>query len=407
MIEVEEAQRLVLEQAAALRPVRVSVGEALGCVLAEDVSSDRDSPPWDKSMVDGYAICSADLASGAAEFEILEEVVAGAVPAREVTPGRATRIMTGAPMPPGADAVVMIERTRCVSGDRVAIEDAPARPGQNILRQATAFRRGEALVKAGTTISPVDVGLLCEAGAATPPVIPRPRVSVLSTGNELVVPGKPAGPGEIYNSNGPMLAALAARGGATVLELGIARDEHDELREKIAAGLQADVLLLSGGVSAGVLDLVPSVLEELGVERVFHKVRMKPGKPIWFGVWRSKARRVLVFGLPGNPVGSLVGFELLVRPAIERLAGRRGTPPAKIRVRIGGGEFRQRGDRTTYYPAAGVSLDSRAPELPVATLLPWQGSADLRTLAAANLLAIFPPGERKYAAGDEADALRL
>jgi len=407
MISVDEALRLVLKHADPLAAVRTPVGMSLGCILAENATSDLDSPPWDKSMVDGYAIRAADLATGMAELTVQEEVVAGAVPTLVVPPGATTRIMTGAPIPEGAEAMVMVERTELLANDCVRIEDAPPKPGQNILRRGSSFRRGEVIVPARTMIGPVHIGLLCEVGCAEPLVTPRPRVAILSTGNELVGAAEEPRPGQIRNSNGPMLAALVSKVDATPHELGVARDELDDLRRLIAAGLESDVLVLSGGVSAGVLDLVPIVLTELGVERVFHKVSMKPGKPLWFGVRQKEDRHTLVFGLPGNPVSSLVGFELFVRPAVERMAGRDVTPHPTFRAQIGEGKFHQRGDRTTYYPAVRQPAEKGEANQPSIRLLSWHGSADLRTLAEANLLAIFPPGDREYAGGDTVDVLPI
>jgi molybdopterin molybdotransferase len=407
MIDVDEALRLVLQQATPLSPSRQSPACALGCLLAEDVLSDLDSPPWDKSMVDGYAIHAADLAGGAAELTILEEVVAGAVPKHAVEPGRATRIMTGAPIPDGADAVVMIERTTLSGDNRVQIHDQPPRPGQNILPRGSAFRAGEVVIASGSTVRAATVGVLCEVGHVEPLVIPHPRVAILSTGNELISPGAVPRPGQIRNSNGPMLAALVQQRGATPIELPVARDTVGALRELIGEGLKSDVLVLSGGVSAGVLDLAPQVLAELGVSQVFHKVRLKPGKPLWFGTRKSGERQTLVFGLPGNPVSSLVCFELFVRPVLERLRGL-PTPAARtFRAKIAEGEFQHRGDRPTYYPAVLVSAATAASDLPTVRLLRWQGSADLRALAEADALVIFPAGECNYAAGDKVEALPI
>ena len=407
MIAVEEALRLVLTQANPLPAARIPVGESLGCVLAENVLSDLDSPPWDKSMVDGYAIRVADLSTGTAELKVLEEVVAGAVPSQPIQPGTATRIMTGAPIPAGTEAVVMVERTELLANDRVRIEAPPHEVGQNILRCGSSFRRGTVIVPSGTTIGPVHVGLFCEVGRAKPLVIPRPRVAILSTGNELVSAAEIPQPGQIRNSNGPMLAALVAKVRATPQQLGVARDELDALRRLVAEGLKSDVLVLSGGVSAGVLDLVPQVLNELGVEQVFHKVSIKPGKPLWFGVRHREGRRTLVFGLPGNPVSSLVGFELFVRPAIERMAGRTAAPHQTYRAKIGDGRVHQRGNRMTYHPAVRESGAPHGSDLPTVKLLSWHGSADLRTLADANLLAILPPGDQIYSVGGEIEVLPI
>ena len=301
MLSVAEALQLVLHQARPLSPRRIPAAEALGCTLADAVTSDIDSPPHDKSIVDGYALRSADVGAAGAELTILEEVTAGAVPTKEVVAGTATRIMTGAPLPAGADAVVMIEQTT-QTGERVRIDAPAVRAGQNIMRRAVALARGQQVLAPGGRLRPIELGLLAEIGRTSVLAVPRPNVAVLATGNELVEPGEMPGPGQIRNSNGPLLAALVRQTGATPIDLGIARDDAADLRSKVSAGLAHDVLVLSGGVSAGVLDLVPQVLAELGVRQVFHKVNLKPGKPLWFGVHpRSAGVSTLVFGLPGNP----------------------------------------------------------------------------------------------------------
>jgi molybdopterin molybdotransferase len=396
MFSVAEALELVLGECRPLAPVEMPAIEAVDLTLAEEVASDIDSPPHDKSMVDGYAIRAADLVAGRADFEVVEEVTAGAVPAREIAAGQATRIMTGAPIPAGADAVVMIERGRESGPDRVELSDRPPSPGQNIMRRGTAFVRGTVVVPAGAKIRPLEVAVLCEVGRARVEVVPRPTVSILATGNELVPADRTPAAGQLRNTNGPMLAAAVAKAGGIANLMDIARDERDALAAAISSGLAADVLVLSGGVSAGVLDLVPGVLAELGVEQVFHKVDMKPGKPLWFGVRRRGAagRQTLVFGLPGNPVSSLVCFELFVRPALARLAGRKDDPkvvPAALTQ-----SFTQRGDRPTYYPARLEFTQGAFHVTPVA----WKGSADLAGLVPANALAHFPAGERQFEAGE-------
>jgi molybdopterin molybdotransferase len=278
------------------------------------------------------------------------------------------------------------------------------------------------VLRTGDEIRPAEVGILAEVGRTEVEVFPRPRVAIVSTGNELIeVQARPAA-SQIRNSNGPMLAAAARRAGAIPLPLGIARDEPADLRAKIGQGLAAEVLVLSGGVSAGVLDLVPGVLRDLGVEQVFHKVSLKPGKPLWFGIQSPKSRVQspkpdipdlgpwtldegprLVFGLPGNPVSSLVCFELFVRPAIARLAGRDPSVglrrlPARLAC-----DFEHRGERPTYFPAALERRDDRL----CAKLVRWRGSGDLRALTEANSLAIFDAGERHWRAGDAIDVLLL
>ena len=431
MLTGEEALAAVLSRARPKLPQQILVRDAVGLVLADDVASDVDSPPHDKAMVDGYAVLNDDLKYGSSELEVYEEVTAGKVPTLAISSGQATRIMTGAPIPDGAEAVVMVERTafapRCLrlvtddndmgsvsAGDSpllgtVHIQDPNFKPGQNIMRRGTSMRRGDIVVPRGREIRPIEVGVLSEVGHTEVLAIGRPNVAVLATGNELVLASQKPAAGQIRNSNSPMLIALAERTGAAAVDLGIARDEQQELRELISRGLGHDVLVLSGGVSAGVLDLVPAVLLELGVEQVFHKVQLKPGKPLWFGFKAAGDRDVLVFGLPGNPVSSLVCFELFVAPAIDRLAGR---PDERVTATGGGASpltatlterFDHRGDRPTYQPAVLGSSAAGA----VITPLRWKGSADLRTLSEANCLALFPAGDRAYAVGDRVSVVML
>jgi molybdopterin molybdotransferase len=395
MLAVAEALDRIFTQCRPLEPVELPVLEAVGLALSDCITSDIDSPPHDKAMVDGYAIRAADLATGAAEFAVIEEVTAGAVPRHAVSPGQATRIMTGAPISLGADAVIMIERARQSQSGRVELADRPPSPGQNIMRRGVVFGRGDTVVPAGTTLRPIEVAVLCEVGRTRVRIFPRPKVAVLVTGNELVPADQTPAAGQLRNTNGPMLAAAIEKAGGAAKLLDIARDEHGALASAISGGLSADVLVLSGGVSAGVLDLVPGVLVELGVEEVFHKVNLKPGKPLWFGVRRRDDRRpTLVFGLPGNPVSSLVCFELFVRPALARLAGR--SEETKIVSAALTEPFSQRGDRPAYHPAR---LDFASGAFKVSPV-PWRGSADLAALVHANALVYFPAGERKYAPGE-------
>lgn len=396
ILSVTDAQRRILEQVRPLPAVTSRLKpDAVGLVLAEDVTSDLDMPPFDKAMMDGYAIHSVDVSEGNAELVVIEEVTAGRVPRLSVGQGQATRIMTGAPIPTGADAVVMVEKTRSLDGGRIRI-DGGAKPGQNILRRAKEMRQGEVVLHAGARLRPQEFGLLALVGKTTVQVRPAPSVAILPTGDEIVDPSETPGPGQIRNSNGPMLLAQAVRAGGSPTLLGIARDTVESLRSLMGEGLQANVLVLSGGVSAGKLDLVPGVLAELGVRIDFHKVEMKPGKPMLFGVKDHGVERpaTLVFGLPGNPVSALVCFELFVRPAIRVLMA---LPPGPRFVRATLGEdYAYRTDRPTYHPArleatdAGWRVDA----------VPWFGSPDLRGVTPANAFVLLPAGDRQHRAGD-------
>jgi len=418
MIDVEQALELVLQRAGKKPMVTVALADALGHVLAEDITSDIDSPPHDKSLVDGYAILAQDAESTPVDLTVVEEVTAGDTPTRSVTTGTATRIMTGAPIPDGANAVVMVEQTAAVDGhaNRVRLVAQEVREGQHIMRRATSLQSGEVVLSQGTPIRPIEIGLLAEVGRGQVAVTPQPSIALLSTGNELVPVHQTPGAGQIRNSNGPMLYALTQRAGGHPIDLGIGRDDEHALTQLVAQGLESDVLVLSGGVSAGVLDLVPGVLAALGVKQVFHKVDLKPGKPIWFGVLSGSdfPHDKLVFGLPGNPVSSLVCFELFVRPAIARLAGQRGDPLTTRSARLSADHY-HRGDRPTFFPARWSRTEPAETDNQSGTgdraidveLLAWKGSADLRTLSSANCLAHFPKGERTFHAGDMIDVALL
>jgi molybdopterin molybdotransferase len=406
MLTVEEALALVEERAAPLEPRRVPLGDAAGLVLAEEVVSEVNSPPYDKALMDGYAVRSSDRQT---ERQVLEEIAAGAVPRLAVTPGTATRIMTGAPLPEGADAVVPVEQAEQLHAGRVRLHQVDPPAGQNVLSLGSAMRSGDVVLYKSVLIRAIEIGILAEIGRAVVSVRPRPRVGVLPTGNEIVPIGEKLAQGQIRNSNGPMLVAAAIRAGGDAIELGIARDDRDELRRWIEQGLAADVLVLSGGVSAGDFDLVPAVLAELGVERVFHKISLRPGKPLWFGIRDFGDRRVLVFGLPGNPVSSFVCFELFVRPAISSLAGRGFVALRSIEAKLAR-EFDHPGGRAAYLPAR-ISDSRQEPgaggATPTIDILPWHGSADLATLARANTLARLPAEKCRLSPGTTIEALLI
>lgn len=401
MISVEEALGLIHQCAKPRAACRLAAADALGRVLAADVTSDIDSPPYDKALMDGYAVIANDITSGV-ELKILEEVTAGDVPTLPVTAGHATRIMTGAPIPEGCTAVIMVERTELIDDTIVRIDSDRAHAGQNIMPRGESVRTGDVVLQAMRSIRPIEVGVLAECGATEVAVFPQPRVAILSTGNELVPAHVRPAPGQIRNSNGPMLEAFVKRTGCTAVNLGVGRDVREDLDRLVRLGLEEDVLVLSGGVSAGVLDLVPEVLAANGVEQIFHKVHLKPGKPIWFGVKADSRGDRLVFGLPGNPVSSLVCFELFVRPALAKLSGAEGSGLERRTAKLAKSHTRF-GDRPTYFPARLFDRDGETVVEPLA----WKGSADLRTLADANCLALFPPSDCGFPEGEKVEVFLL
>jgi molybdopterin molybdotransferase len=406
MLSVEEALDLVAHNCSPLTPRRVPLGEAAGLLLAEDIASDINSPPYDKAMMDGYAVRSADREP---ERRILEEIAAGAVPQLALTSGTVSRIMTGAPIPEGADAVIPVEQSELVGADKVRLRQVDPAPGQNVLPLGASMRAGDIVIRQAATIRPIEVAILAETGHDSVSVVPRPRLAILPTGNELVAVDQKPGPGQIRNSNGPMLVAAGARAHAETLELPVARDTHEDLTRRIRQGLEADVLVLSGGVSAGKFDLVPQILTELGVEQVFHKIALRPGKPLWFGVKaptpgipHPASSSTLVFGLPGNPVSSLVCFELFVRPAVAALAGHGFTQLTSVTAKISHA-YDHAGGRAACLPAR---LSQNGSEHSV-EILEWQGSADLATLAQANGLVRLPTESCELTLGSTLEVLPI
>lgn len=400
MISVEGAFRLVGENVRPLERETVPLENAVGRVLGADIRADRNSPPWRKSMMDGFAVQSSDINAGQCNLQVIETVTAGDSPTKELASGQATRIMTGAPVPTGADAIVMIEKCKFDEGsNEVVINFDSISPGKHLMEAGVNFATDDLIFPAGRRIRALDVGLLAEVGASALRVYRQPGAAVLPTGNELVAPNEnPVGP-QIRNSNGPMLLALLREKGIETADLGIGRDERDDMLPKLKQGLEHDLLLLSGGVSAGTLDLVPSLLKELGVKEVFHKVKVKPGKPIFFGVLdRDDGSRGYVFGLPGNPVSSLVGFRLFVSVAIGLLCGENGVLDPQPQMAKLSKDHETRGDRPTWWPACRAkSADSQL----VVEPLGWNGSSDMVALGKAEGLIEFPAGTKVHDAGSE------
>ncbi|MFK7777575.1 MAG: molybdopterin molybdotransferase MoeA [Gimesia sp.] len=400
MLTVEEAFRLMLETITPVTPQRVSLFESAHCVLAEGTVSDLNVPPFDKALMDGFAVRSADLPEGKGTLKILETIYAGSIPTLPIQVGQTSQIMTGAPLPEGADAVVQIEHCKLDEDQSVVqIETSPVSPGKNMLYRASVLKTGDTVLEAGTLLRAQEIGALAETG--TPFVLIRraPSISILATGDELVPPEEIPQAGQIRNSNEVMLATQVLQSQAHPVSLGIARDERSHLREKIQEGLKSDFLLLSGGVSAGSLDLVPSELEAAGVKQVFHKVNLKPGKPLWFGILDQENRApCYIFGLPGNPVSSMVCFELFVRTAIRQFMGFPSPQAVPIQARLST-EFQTRGNRPTYQPAQLEWESGEAVVTPLKTL----GSADLRSTVTANSVALFPTGNQLFEAGLKVD----
>lgn len=375
--------------------------DAPGRYLQEEVRADRDYPDFDKSMMDGYAVVAADLQRELRPLRVIQDIPAGSDPARlkRVAPGTASRIMTGAPMPPGADAVLIVEETEPVAGDSTLVRPGNAvQAGANFATRGTDVRAGEILLRPGEFIGPGEIGVLASCGRTRARVGGRPRLAIISTGDELVEPGQTPGPGRIRNSNGPLLRALAHDAGASARYLGIAPDDEAPLRRLIEDGLRDDVLVLSGGVSMGVYDLVGKVLRTLGVEIFFDKVAIKPGRPFTFG----RRGSTLVFGCPGNPVSTYVIFHVFARPALRRMMGSPDPAPAPVRGVLKT-PVRQRPGRAGYYQARARWSGSTC-EVEV---LPTSGSADFVSCARGNVLAIVPAHAASLASGEPVDLVLI
>jgi molybdopterin molybdotransferase len=397
MIPVEKALEIVLAEADPLPDEEVAFEDALSRVLAEDVLSDTDLPPFDRAAMDGYALRAADAARAPVALEVIGEVRAGQWPRLSVGPGQAVRIMTGAPLPPGADAVQQVEKTQPLDEFRVTIR-SPVGAGTNVAPRASEVRQGDVVLARGRVIAPAAIAVLASAGRARVRVGRRPVLALLVTGDEIVDASASPGPGQIRNSNGPSVAAQARLAGADVRLLGVAPDRQEAIAAALRAGLPADVLVVCGGVSAGDYDLVEPALLELGARFLFTKVAIKPGAPLVFG----RLGETLVFGLPGNPVSAQVTFDLFVRPALLKMQGDRVLVRPRVSVELGDG-IRNRSGRKSHVPVRVRFEGARLVARPVRSM----GSGDLVAHARANALVVIEADRRQAAAGETAEAVLL
>ncbi|MCA1629902.1 MAG: molybdopterin molybdotransferase MoeA [Acidobacteria bacterium] len=403
MLPVTEAIRIVEEQTQRLDAESVALREARGRVLAEDVIADTDLPPFDRALMDGYAVRAEDTEGAPATLRLVGEAAAGRSWRGELKAGEAVRIMTGAPVPAGADSVQQVELTReTQAGATVEIDKATA-PGQFVTRRATEIKKGETVLRAGERVSPAMLAALASFGYARARVGARPRVAVLATGSELVRVEDEPGDAQLRDSNTYSLLGYAEAAGATVEPMPFAADDEGLLRRLIRdAAERSDALVLSGGVSMGVYDFTKSALHALGAEIFFDRVSLRPGKPTVFARL-ANARRTLVFGLPGNPVSVSVTFNLFARTALLAMQGATGTRLAEhhaVLARDAKGSM----ERASYLPAT-LRSDERGRI--IAEPLKWGGSSDFVAFTRAGALIVVPEGTRTIAAGSVVSVLRL
>jgi len=398
VIPLDDALQRVLEATPRLPVEERPLVAAGGAWLAEPLRLDRDLPPGDMSAMDGFAVRSADATAAGAVLTVVGEIAAGEMPTARLTAGQAARIMTGALLPEGADAVVPVEETATPDDGSVRLR-APAAPGAHVRRRGEVLTVGSQLLPAGSRLGPAEIGLLASAGQTRVAVRQAPRIALLSTGDEIVEPDTVPGPAKIRNSNAATLALQATMEGGVVDYLGIAPDDATELERRITTGLDADVLVLSGGVSMGAYDLVAEALTRLGVEIRFTRIAIKPGKPTVFGSRPGPRGSTLVFALPGNPVSCMVIFRLLVAPALRRMQGAERLSETRVIARLVG-KLDPTSRREAFHPARVNWSESGFVAEPVR----HHGSGDLVAWRTANGM-IRLPADTGAASGDRVEAL--
>jgi molybdenum cofactor synthesis domain-containing protein len=400
VISLQEAQGRVLAACAPLDPVAVPLGEALGCVTSVELRADEDVPPFANTAMDGFAVRAADATAGA-RLKIVATLSAGRAPDRAVGAGEAIRIMTGAPIPDGADAIVMVEDTEVEGAGEVVVVGRPARAGDHVRPAGEDLAAGQVAFAPFTVLGPGHIGVLASLGYRRVPVFRRARVGVLSTGDELVDDGSALRPGQIRDSNRPTLLGLVDQAGCDAFDLGVVPDDEDAITRVLERGVaECDALVTSGGVSMGDFDYIKVVLDRMG-EMQWWQVAIKPAKPLAFGVVGGTP----IFGLPGNPVSSMVSFELFARPALRQMMGHRGDARFRPTVAAVAGEALKRGAdgkvhfvRVLATPGDGGRWHVRSSG--------GQASNLLRAMALANALAVVPDGPG-VTAGEDVEVMLL
>ncbi|MDD5224043.1 MAG: molybdopterin molybdotransferase MoeA [bacterium] len=390
----KEARKIVLEKADPLRPEKAGLRESLGRVLAADMVAGRNLPPWNNSAMDGFAVRARDVRTAGentpVDLKVIGDLPAGKQWKGKVGAGESVRIMTGAPIPAGADAVARVEITREIDRGRIQVLSSVP-PGNDLRRAGEDVRAGSVVLMAGAEIRPAEIGILAAMNISKVPVYQRPRVSILATGDEISRVGKTVRKDRIISSNSYALAAQVIEAGGIPLDLGIARDDREEILDRLSRGLQADIIVTSAGVSVGDYDFVKDVYRELGVKIIFQRLKTRPGQPLVFG----RIGRKSVFGLPGNPVSSMICFEEFIRPLVRQMTGHRNIFRPEIPVRAG--EALEKNPRQTHFLRCRIFRQRG--EWWGETTGP-QGSGILSSMVKADGIMIFPEGLERIAKGD-------
>ncbi len=397
MVGVRHALKTIIDNSTVMQNETIPFLSAFGRTLAEDVFADIDIPPFNKSAMDGYAIRSSDWMEGMTDFTVTGVCAAGTFPETGVGRGECMKIMTGAPVPGGADSVVMIEKTKTLSDGHIRIT-GPAAAGLNICMRGEDIERGERVLRSGSVITAPEIAVLASVGKTEIAVVKRPSVAMLSTGSEIVEPEQKPSHGAIRNSNGPMLISLAAALGCCVEYLGIGCDDADVLHALVARGLEKDVFLVSGGVSMGDYDLVPEILKEEGAVIFFHKVRVKPGKPLLF----ARKGTCHIFGIPGNPVSNFTTFHMFIKPALLKIMGREDHTPRFLHASLEK-DVHRKGSRTYIMPARCRVQEGVLMVQP----LKLNGSADIVGCSGCNALLLVESSRDTVRHGETVEVMLL